>query len=296
MHRCACNAVSLCNGQAAAMPARAAAPPVVVPEPTRSAAPAGASGRSVLILGGTSAIAVAIAEALLGQQSGPVVVAARDLDRAEVVADRLRSAGATEAFTIRFNGAEVHEAERVVAEAVQLLKRVDVVIVAFGNYVDSDGLAGDLEATLDLVTLNFLGAIAVGEALTDVLRSQRSGRIIAVSSRPNGWTMEHAGTYAASKAGFDTYFASLAVSLRPVGADVLVIRPPGVNTPLIENHSSFLTPEEVAVEVVQAFSDGMAELTILSREERRLARRSFPRKLLGRVRRDMRKVSRRIGV
>ncbi len=245
---------------------------------------AGNPGRSVLILGGTSAIGTAIAQALLVEQPGPVVVAARDIDRAQVVAERLRSVGATDAFTVRFDGAEVHETTRAITEATALLGRVDVAIVAFGTYADSAELASDLDATLALVHLNLQGAIAAGEALAELIQSQRCGRILAVSSRPQPWTLENAGVYAASKAGFDTYFASLGSRLRTDGGDVLVIRPPGVNTPLIENHSSFLSPEEVAAEVVSAMRNGMNDLTIRTRDEQRLARRSFLQKIAGRVR------------
>jgi len=248
---------------------------------------AGGAGRSVLILGGTSAIGAAIAEALVVQQPGAVVVAARDLDRAGAVAERLRSAGAIESFTIRFDGSEVHEAQRVVAEAAQLMGRVDTAIVAFGAYVDAAGLAGDLDAALALVQLNLQGAIAVGDALSTLIRAQGSGRIIAVSSRPNGWSRENAGVYAASKAGFDAYFLGLGSVLRKSGGDVLVIRPPGVNTPLVEHHSTFLSPDEVAVETVRAFSTGLQELTILTHEEKRLAGRSFARKIVDRSRHEL---------
>jgi decaprenylphospho-beta-D-erythro-pentofuranosid-2-ulose 2-reductase len=257
---------------------------------------AGSAGRSVLILGGTSAIGAAIAEALVVQQSGAVVVAARDLDRAAAVGEQLRSAGATDAFTIRFDGSAVHDAQGVVAEAAQLLGRVDIAVVAFGAYIDSAGLAGDLDAALALVQLNLQGAIAAGEALAGVIRAQGSGRIIAVSSRPHAWTRENASVYAASKAGFDAYFAGLGSALRKVGGDVLVIRPPGVNTPLIENHSSFLSPDEVAVEALRAFSTGLQELTILTHEEQRLAERSLPRKIVDRSRHELARLRRSVRI
>ena len=248
---------------------------------------AGNPGRSVLILGGTSVIGTAIAQALLVEQQGPVVVAARDIDRARVVAERLRAVGATDAFTVRFDGAEVHETTRAITEATALLGRVDVIILSFGTYADSAELAGDLDATLALVHLNLQGAIAAGEALAELIQSQSCGRILAVSSRPHPWNLENAGVYAASKAGFDTYFASLGFRLRDVGGDVLVIRPPGVNTPLIENNSSYLSAAEVAAEVVMAITNGMTELTILTAEERRLAQRSFPQKVAGRLQRAL---------
>ena len=255
---------------------------------------AGISGRSILILGGTSGIGVAIAEGLLGQQPGPVVIAARDLDRGAVVADQLRAAGATETFVIRFDAAEAHEAERAVAEAATLLGRIDVAIVAFGIFATTETLAGDLDAMLQMVRVNLMGAIAVGEALSGTIRTQGSGGIIAVSSRSIAWTESFAGVYSATKVGFDHYFLSLGLALRPAGGGVLVVRPPGVNTGLIEHHSSFHSPEDVAVEVVQAFSTDRAELTILNRHEQRLAQRSLPRKVLDRTRHDLGRVRRRV--
>ncbi len=246
---------------------------------------AGSAGRSVLLLGGTSAIGTAITDALIRQQPGPVLLATRAPDRATEPAARLRAAGATDVGVIRYDAAQVGEAAGVVAEAAALLGRIDIVIVASGSYADTAALAGDLDATLELVTVNLLGAIAAGEALRPLISAQGSGRILALSSRLHPWALEHAGVYAASKAGFDTYYRALGADLRAVGGEVLVIRPPGVNTPLVEQHPSYHSPEEVAVEVLTALADGSTELTIDSHEEQRSGRRSVVRRLLARRRR-----------
>jgi decaprenylphospho-beta-D-erythro-pentofuranosid-2-ulose 2-reductase len=250
--------------------------------------------RSVLILGGTSDIGVSIAEALVRDQAGPVVIAARDASRAEPVADRLRAAGATDAQFVHFDGGDVHRAAPAVAEAVATLGRIDIAIVAFGVFATSEDLRDDLGAALRMVEINLMGGIAVGEALSTQLSAQGSGTIVAVSSRGTEWNPGIIKVYKASKTGFDLYYQGLGAELAEVGARVLVVRPPGVNTRLITNQKGFLEPGEVADEVLTALAAGSTELTILSRFERRLRSRSLPRKVRDRIVHDLKRVIRRL--
>lgn len=254
--------------------------------------------RSVLILGGTSDIGVAIAEALVGERAGPVVIAARDASRAEPVAQRLRAAGATDAQFVQFDGGDVHRAAPAVAEAVAILGRIDVAIVAFGVYATTEELGDDLSAALRIVEINLLGGIATGEALSTHLRDQGSGTIIAVSSTSLEWLPGIIKVYAASKSGFDSYYRSLGAELAQFGANVLVIRPPGTNTSLVEHHESFLEPREVAEEVLPALAAGRKELTIPARHERefheRMRSRSLPRKIMDRLVHDLRRIRRKL--
>lgn len=218
--------------------------------------------RSLLILGGTSAIGVAIAERLLRHQPGPVVIAARDIERAGMVAERLRAAGATATSRLRFDGSEIARTAAVIDEAASILGRIDVAIVAFGSFADTDHLRGDLAAAIALIELNFIGAIAAGEALETKLRDQGEGTIIAISSRVADHPVPEIRVYAASKAGFDSYFQSLALGLAGTAVRVLVVRPPGVNTGLIPNDPGFHSPDEVAVEVMAALATDSSVLTI----------------------------------
>jgi decaprenylphospho-beta-D-erythro-pentofuranosid-2-ulose 2-reductase len=250
--------------------------------------------RSVLILGGTSDIGVAIAEALVREQSGPVVIAARDEQRAEPVADRLRKAGATDAHFLPFDGGEVHRARPAVAEAAAILGTIDVAIVAFGVFASSENLRDDLPAALRLVEVNLMGGIAAGEALAAQLQLQRSGTIVAVSSRGTEYSPGGIKVYKASKAGFDIYFQGLGAELAQVGASVLVVRPPGVNTALVARQENFLEPSDVAAEVMAALANGSSELTILSKVERRLQSRSLLRKVRDRFVFDLKRVFRRL--
>lgn len=260
--------------------------------------------RSVLILGGTSDIGVAIAEALLRDRSGPVVIAARDASRADPVVDRLRAAGATDARFVHFDAGDAQRAAPAVAEAAAILGTIDIAIVAFGIFASNEQLRDDLDAALKMVEVNLMGGIAVGEALMGQFRGQGAGTIVAISSqvadtsRGRGWITGAAKVYKASKTGFDIYYQGLGVELAEVGAHVLVVRPPGVNTTLIENHESFHEPWEVAEEVLGALAEGKIDLTIPSRHERelldRLQARSLPRKVRDRIVHDLKRIIRKL--
>ena len=139
-----------------------------------------------------------------------------------------------------------------------------------------------------------MGGIATGEALSAQLRLQGSGTIVAVSSRGTEYTPGGIKVYKASKAGFDIYFQGLGAELAEAGVSVLVVRPPGVNTTLLTNFPWFLEPHEVAEEVCAALVAGSSELTILTRAERRLRDRSFPRKVRDRFVHEVKRVARRL--
>lgn len=259
----------------------------------------GLSGtRSVLILGGTSDIGVAIAEALVREQPGPVVIAARDASRVGPVAERLRVAGATDAHFVQFDGGDVERAAPAVEHAVELVGTIDVAIVAFGVYATSEDLLDDLPAALRVIEINLMGGIAAGEALSAQLRRQGSGTIIAVSSTCLEWLPGIIKVYAASKIGFDTYYRGLGGELAAVGAGVLVVRPPGTNTSLIEHDESFLEPWEVGDAVAVALAQGRTDLTIPTRGEvefrRRLESRSLPRKIGDRLVHELKRLRRRL--
>lgn len=246
------------------------------------------SGRNILLLGGSSAIGLAIVEHLLAEQQGSVVVAVRDPARGEGSAARLRQAGASSTAVIRFDGGDAHAAAGAIDEAFAILGRVDVTVVAFGAFADQDDLGDDLDAALRLIEINTMGGLAVGEALASHLRAQGSGTIIAISSAVARAANGYLRIYAASKAGFDTYYCSLGRSLAGDGVRMLVVRPPGVNTSLVSNNEAYHSPDEVAVEVMSALASGVTEFRIPPKGEKRASLRSSVRAFAGRVRRRLR--------
>jgi NAD(P)-dependent dehydrogenase (short-subunit alcohol dehydrogenase family) len=79
--------------------------------------------------------------------------------------------------------------------------------------------------------INFIGQVAVTQALLPALRSAR-GRIVNVSSIGGLVALPLAGPYAASKFALEAVTDSLRRELRHLGVKVIAIEPGGVKTPI----------------------------------------------------------------
>ena len=79
--------------------------------------------------------------------------------------------------------------------------------------------------------INFIGQVAVTQALLPALRSAR-GRIVNVSSIGGRIALPLAGPYAASKFALEAVTDSLRRELRHLGVKVIAVEPGGVKTPI----------------------------------------------------------------
>ena len=109
--------------------------------------------------------------------------------------------------------------------------------------VNNAGIA--VSAPLELVPIdqlrnqmeiNFIGQVAVTQALLPVLRSAR-GRIVNVSSIGGRIALPLAGPYAASKFALEAATDSLRRELRHLGVKVIAVEPGGVKTPIWDKGS-----------------------------------------------------------
>jgi NAD(P)-dependent dehydrogenase (short-subunit alcohol dehydrogenase family) len=101
------------------------------------------------------------------------------------------------------------------------------------------GLGGPLELLPDdkidhLIKVNVLGAIAVTQAFLPLLRNNREGRIIMISSISGRIALPGLSVYAASKFALEALSDALRVELKPFNISVVLIEPGNVATPIWE--------------------------------------------------------------
>jgi len=123
-------------------------------------------------------------------------------------------------------------AEAAVQAAVQRFGRIDVLVNNAGY-----GLVGALEETPDaelraLMNTNFFGAMAVIRAALPVLRRQRSGAIVNISSLGGQLSFAGFSAYSASKFALEGATEALAQELAPFGVKVLIVEPGQFRTQL----------------------------------------------------------------
>ncbi|BBY26530.1 decaprenylphospho-beta-D-erythro-pentofuranosid-2-ulose 2-reductase [Mycolicibacterium sediminis] len=186
--------------------------------------------QAILLLGGTSEIALAIADRYLRNSSARVVLA--DLPnhprRDEAIA-AMTAAGAKSVEWIDFDGVDTASHPGVVDEAWRQ-GDIDVAVVAFGLLGDAEELWQDQRKAVQIAGINYTAAVSVGVLLGEKMRAQGSGQIIAMSSAAGERVRRSNFVYGSTKAGLDGFYLGLGEALREFGVRVLVIRPGQVRT------------------------------------------------------------------
>ena len=211
--------------------------------------------QSLLLLGGTSEIAQAVARAWADAR--PVVtLAARPGERRDAAADALRQAG-LEVHPVDFE-AEDTASHPGLVEAVAAERDIDVAVVAFGVLGDEERAWTDHAAAVHLAQVNYTAAVSVGVALAAVIRRQGHGTIVALSSVAGERVRRSNFVYGSTKAGMDGFFLGLGEALREHGGHVLVVRPGFVHTRMTEGRDAAplsVTADQVAAAVVRGVAD-----------------------------------------
>jgi decaprenylphospho-beta-D-erythro-pentofuranosid-2-ulose 2-reductase len=223
------------------------------------------SVQSVLVLGGASEIAVATARRLAQRRARTVVLAGRDTQRMQQAAQDLRDAGAERVEVVQFDALRTDEHQRFVDEMWSRHGEFDLVLLAFGVLGEQERDERDAQAALQVLDVNFRGAVSVGIPLAQRMKAQGHGCIAVLSSVAGERARRANFVYGASKAGLDAFFQGLADSLVGSGVQVLVVRPGFVHTRMTEGRPAApfaTTPDRVAEDIVRGI--GGSAVTVWS--------------------------------
>ncbi|TWB43478.1 oxidoreductase [Nitrospirillum pindoramense] len=141
------------------------------------------------------------------------------------------------------DAAQVREA---VTNAHALHGRLDVVVNNAGY-----GLLGAVEdaettATRQMFEVNFFGALAVMQAALPLMRAQRSGHIVNITSIAGLAPGVGSGLYAASKFALEGVSLSLAQEVAPLGIGVTLVEPGAFRTDFLTDQSLRVTGGGIA--------------------------------------------------
>ncbi len=138
------------------------------------------------------------------------------------------------------------DAERAVEAAVERFSRIDVLVNNAGNFFAGffEQLSPQqVEAQLQT---NLIGPMTVSRAVLPVMRQQRSGHVITMSSVAGLQGMEFCSAYAAAKFGLEGWMESLAPEVAPFGIHTTIVEPGFFRTELLEPAST--TWAELSIE------------------------------------------------
>jgi decaprenylphospho-beta-D-erythro-pentofuranosid-2-ulose 2-reductase len=217
--------------------------------------------QSLLVLGGTSDIALAVAEKYASNRPMRIVLAARPSERLEAAAERLRKTGST-VVTVPFDArkAETHDEviEKAFAEG-----DIDVTLVAFGVQGDNEKAWTDVETAREIAEVNYVAPVTLGVRLAEKLRKQGHGHLVVMSSPAAERARRSNFVYGSSKAGLDSFYTGLTYALSGSGVKVTVVRPNFVHTKLTEGMKPApmaQTPDQVADVITDAVRKGKEQV------------------------------------
>jgi NAD(P)-dependent dehydrogenase (short-subunit alcohol dehydrogenase family) len=122
--------------------------------------------------------------------------------------------------------------------AVDTFGRVDVLVNNAGNFIAGffeEISPDDFRAQVET---NLFGPLNVTRAVLPVMRQQRSGLVIAISSTGGIVGQEFCSAYSASKFGIEGWIESLAPEVAPFGIHTMVVEPGFFRTDLLTPDST----------------------------------------------------------
>jgi 3-oxoacyl-[acyl-carrier protein] reductase len=191
------------------------------------------AGRVAVVTGGSRGIGRATVELLARLGAKVVINYSKDDVAANDVVASVNAAGG-EAFSFKANIARLDEAERLLDATLKQFQRVDIVVCNAGIWEGApvEQISEALwDSTMDI---NLKGAWTVCRAAVPLLKQQRSGKIVLVTSTAGQRGEAGYSNYAASKGGLIAFTKSLASELAEWGINVNAVAPGWVDTEMTE--------------------------------------------------------------
>lgn len=160
------------------------------------------------------------------QQGYKVIVTARNMDDIKELAAKYPQT----AYATTLDVTQPQQVKAAVQQALEKFGNIDVLVNNAGI-----GYFGAIEESEDaevrrMFEINFFGLAAVTKEVLPIMRKQRSGHIINISSIAGSVGFPGVGMYNATKFAVTGYSESLAKELQPLGIKVTVIAPSGFRT------------------------------------------------------------------
>jgi NAD(P)-dependent dehydrogenase (short-subunit alcohol dehydrogenase family) len=155
-----------------------------------------------------------------------------------------RAVGASDdLLVVKLDVTRPAEAEAAARAAVERFGRIDVLVNNAGNFYAGFFEEITPENFRAQVETNLFGPVNVTRAVLPVMRAQRSGLVVAISSSAGISGLEFVSAYAASKFGVEGWMESLAPEIAPFGIRTMLVEPGFFRTELLtEDSTSYPQP------------------------------------------------------
>lgn len=210
--------------------------------------------KRIVVLGALSEIAEATCR-LHAEEGARLLLAGRDADRLQSVADDLRVRGADQVTTEALD--LVHaDPESCLARWDAALGGIDEVLLAYGVLGEQRNLEKDLAAAAELIDVNFRSAALWCLAAANLFEQRKAGTLAVIGSVAGDRGRQSNALYGATKGGLGILVQGLAHRLAKSGAKAVLVKPGFVDTAMtahIPNKGAlWSSPDKVARLIRQA--------------------------------------------
>ena len=184
------------------------------------------------VTGAGRGMGVDIAQAALA--AGRAVVATGR--NTEAVADAVGEAD--DLLVVELDITSPASAEAAVQAALDRFGRIDVLVNNAGNFFAGFFEELSPEQFEQQLATNLVGPLNVTRAVLPVMRKQRSGHVVTISSTAGIAGQEFCSAYAASKFGLEGWMESLRFEVEPFGIQTTIVEPGFFRTDLLTKEST----------------------------------------------------------
>lgn len=213
--------------------------------------------KNALIFGATSAIASETAK-LLSAQNYKIVLAARSEDKVNSVIKSLQTEHNNPyLYYINFNALDYSSHKNSIAEAIEKLGVLDLVIVAHGTLPDfKNASSTDVRKSFEE---NALSVFSICESAAEYFESISNGTLVVISSVAGDRGRQSNYIYGAAKGAVSIYLQGLRNRLFKSNVKVITIKPGFVDTPMtahLPKNFLFANPKDIALGILNAIENG----------------------------------------
>jgi NAD(P)-dependent dehydrogenase (short-subunit alcohol dehydrogenase family) len=198
-------------------------------------------GKVAIVTGATGFLGSSVCKAFVGSRATVVGVYAFEKELPQF--GKALGADAKRVVLERADVTEEGEMERIARDVARKFRRIDILVNTVGGYMAGtveDASAADFDSAM---ALNLKSAFLASKAVIPVMRRQRRGKIVGVSSRTALRGEAEAFLYSASKSGVNRLTEALAEELADANVQVNCVMPSVMDTPV---NRTWMSKDQIA--------------------------------------------------
>lgn len=146
---------------------------------------------------------------------------------------------------IQADVSSAHQVQAAVDAIVSREKKIDILINNAGFGISGGAEFIQTEATEKQMQVNFVGCANVCRAVLPVMRENRGGRIVNLSSMAAVVPIPFQAAYSASKAAINAYTIAIGNEVKPFGISVCAVMPGDIKTNFTQAREKEYTGDDI---------------------------------------------------